>query len=224
MNAQPVFIYGASGHGKVLADILLACKQLQVIGFIDDREELLGTSILGMRVCGNGDWLQAQAGRDRVAVALGIGDNDMRQQISEKCLSWGAELATLVHPTAAVSSFAQLGPGTVVMAQASLNPGARTGTGAIVNTGAVVDHDVEVGDFAHVAPNAAMGGAAQLGALSYLGIGATVIQCIRIGERTTVGAGAVVVRNLPDGVVAFGVPARIRTAAEFSGMVGKNKS
>jgi len=78
-----------------------------------------------------------------------------------------------------------------------------------VNTAAVVEHDVEIGDFAHVSPNAAMGGASHLGMLSHLGIGAVVIQCVSIGAHTIIGAGAVVVRDIPDKVIAFGVPARI---------------
>jgi sugar O-acyltransferase (sialic acid O-acetyltransferase NeuD family) len=210
MSVRKIFVYGASGHGKVVADILLARKDSEIAGFIDDRAELLGTVILGLPVCGNGQWLQEQAGKIKVAIALGIGDNSARQKVAEKCVAWGAELMTPVHPTAAVSASARLGPGTVVMAQASINPDAKIGRGAIVNTGAIVDHDVEIGDFAHVAPNAAMGGASRLGNLSQLSMGATIIQCVFVGQRTVVGAGAVVVRNIPDDVVAFGVPARIQ--------------
>src|SRR5690348_15162471 len=148
-STEKLFVYGASGHGKVVADILLACKDSRVVGFIDDRAELLGTTILGLPVCGNGCWLQQQAGKARIAVALGIGDNYARQKVAEKCAVWGADLVTAVHPAAWVSASAELNPGSVVMAQAVINPGAKIGRGAIVNTGAVIDHDVEVGEFAH---------------------------------------------------------------------------
>jgi sugar O-acyltransferase (sialic acid O-acetyltransferase NeuD family) len=215
-NMQKVFVYGASGHGKVVADILLACKDSRLAGFVDDRVELQSTSVLGLPVLGDGRWLQQEAGRMRIAVALGVGDNCARQRVAEKCLGWGLELVTLVHPTAIVSESAQLGPGTVVMAQAVVNPAAVTGSGVIVNTGAVVEHDVEIGEFAHVSPNAAMGGTSRLGKFSHLGIGAVVIQCVSIGVHTIVGAGAVVTRDIPDGVVAFGVPAQIHRTLETS--------
>jgi len=209
-KAQKVFVYGASGHGKVVADILLTRGETHFAGFIDDNERIRGTIVLGFPVCGNGRWLQQEAARMPVAVALGIGDNLVRQRIAEKCDDWGTELLTLVHPRASVSASVQLGPGTVVMAQAAINPDVRIGRGAIVNTAASIDHDVKIDDFAHVAPNAAMGGASRLGTLSQLGIGAVIVHCASIGARSVVGAGAVVVNDIPDDVIAFGVPARIQ--------------
>lgn len=209
MNIQKIFVYGANGHGKVVADILLAGKDPGFVGFVDDRAELQGTKVLGLPVFGDGLWLQREAEKTPIAVALGVGDNFARQRIAKKCSDWGAELLTLVHPLASVSSSARLGAGTVVMAHAAINPEAKTGDGVIVNTAAVVEHDVDLGDFSHVAPNAAMGGASRLGRLSQLGIGAVVIQCVCIGGNTIVGAGAVVTRDIPDGVVAMGVPARV---------------
>jgi UDP-N-acetylbacillosamine N-acetyltransferase len=211
---QKVFVYGASGHGKVVADILLAGKDSRLAGFVDDRVELQSTSVLGLPVLGDGDWLAREASRMRVAVALGIGDNAARQRVAEKCLGWGVELVTLIHPTATVSGSAQLGSGTVVMAQAVINSDAVTGRGVIVNTGAVVEHDAEIGEFAHVSPKSTMGGKSRLGKLSHLGIGAVVIQCVSIGAHTIVGAGAVVIRDVPDRVVAFGVPAQIHRTLE----------
>ena len=210
MAMQRVFVYGASGHGKVVADILLACHHPNFIGFIDDRIDLRETMVLGLPVLGGGRWLQEEAGRTQVGVALGVGDNFVRRGLGEKCMQWGVELITAVHPTAVVSRSARVGSGTVVMAQAAINADARIGRGVIVNTLSVIEHDVEIGDFASVSPNASMGGASRLGPLSHLCLGASAIPGVNIGSGAIVGAGAVVVRNIPDGVVAFGVPARIR--------------
>jgi sugar O-acyltransferase (sialic acid O-acetyltransferase NeuD family) len=209
MDIRKVFVYGAGGHGKVVADILLARKDPRLAGFIDDRPELQGSTVLGLPICGDEQWLQKEASEQRVAVALGIGDNPARQRVAQACLASGAELLTLVHPTASLSASVRLGPGAVVMAQAAINPDARIGAGAIVNTAASVDHDAEVGEFAHVGPKAAMGGASRLGSGSFLGIGAVIIHCAGVGARSIVGAGGVVVRDIPDGVIAIGVPARI---------------
>lgn len=209
MTIQKLFIYGAGGHGKVVGDILVVRKDPNFAGFIDDKVELQGTSVLGFRVWGDGHWLEREVQKGAVAVALGVADNSVRQKMASQFLAWGAELATVIHPAASISSSARLGPGTVVMAQAVINPNAEVGRGVIVNSAAVVEHDVKVGDFAHISPNATMGGVSRLGALSHLGIGAIVIHCVSIGARAVVGAGAVVVRDIPDNVVAFGVPARV---------------
>ena len=215
---QKTFVYGASGHGKVVADILLAREDSTFAGFVDDRAELLGTHVLGFPVFGNGHWLEEEARKMRVTVALGVGDNLTRKRLAEKCLGWGAELATLVHPTASMSHSARLGPGTVVMALAAVNPNARIGRGVIVNTGAVVEHDVVIGNYSHVAPNATMGGASRLGDCTLLAINSAVLQCVNIGSHSIVGAGAVAVRDIPDYVVAFGVPAIVRRDLCKSGL------
>lgn len=208
-NMQKTFVYGASGHGKVVADILLASSESTFVGFVDDRAELQGTHVLGFPVFGSGQWLEEEVRKVKVSVALGVGDNFVRERLAEKCLAWGAELATLVHPAASVSASARLGSGAVVLAQAAINPNARIGRGTIVNTGAVVEHDVVIGDYAHVAPNATMGGASSLGDYSFLALNAVVLNCVSVGSYSIVGAGAVAVHNIPDHVVAYGVPARI---------------
>jgi len=209
MSAGPIYIYGARGHGRVLADILLARGDGDFAGFVDDNDQLLGEKVLGLPVFGGAGWLEQQSQRGRVRVALGIGDSRGRERLVHRCGDLGIQIVTLVHPSASVSRTANLAPGSVVMAQAAINPNAQIGRGAIVNTGAVVEHDVEVGDFAQVAPNAAVGGASRMGQHCFLGMGAVVIQCVNVGRDTIVGAGAVVVRDLPDGVLAIGVPARV---------------
>jgi sugar O-acyltransferase (sialic acid O-acetyltransferase NeuD family) len=212
---RPIYVYGAGGHGKVVADILLSCGHL-VAGFVDDGKEP-GTCVIGIPVAGNGDWLFTTARSTAVAVALGIGDNHLRHQIADACARHGIELVTAVHRGATVSPFVEIGIGAVVMAGAVINPGARIGRGAVVNTGAVVDHDAVLGDFAQIMPNAAMAGATRLGTEAQLGTGACVIPRVSIGVRSIVGAGAVVIRDLPDNVVAVGVPAVIKRSLPVTG-------
>lgn len=211
MKNKRVFVYGAGGHGKVVANILVCSNTAGLTGFIDDRGDLQGTTVLGLPVLGNGSWLQATALSSPVVVVLGVGENSARQLLARRCMSWKIDILTAIHPNATVARTATVGPGTVVMARAVINPGANVGAGAVINSAAVVEHDVEVGDFAHVAPNATMGGGSRLGALSLLGMGAVLLQRITVGEQSFIGAGAVVTRNIPNGVVAVGIPARVKT-------------
>jgi sugar O-acyltransferase (sialic acid O-acetyltransferase NeuD family) len=224
MNGRRIFVYGAGGHGRVVADIFVCRGESEFAGFVDDREELWGTQVMGSTVLGGGDWLRREAGLARVAVALGVGNGLARRRIAARWAAWGVEILTVVHPRATVAGATELDCGTVVMAGAVINAGARIRAGVIVNSGAVVEHDVEIGEYAHVAPRAAMAGAARLGEFSHLGMGAMVLERVQVGSNAIVGAGAVVVHDLPDGVVAMGVPARIcrkveggvaATASEF---------
>ncbi len=205
-----VFVYGARGHGKVVADILLASGHHDVKGFVDDDESLSGSMVIGLQVIGGTERLRCEATNGNVGVALGVGDNGTRQKLAELCRSLGAEIVTAIHPTATVSKSAHLQQGTVVMAGAVVNPSAEIGLGVIVNSGAVIEHDVVIGDYAHVSPNAVMGGESRLGALSHLGLGAVVLPGIAIGGRSVIGAGAVVTHDMPDDIIAVGVPARVR--------------
>lgn len=205
-----LFVFGAGGHGRVVADLLLASGR-RIAGFVDDRlaEARGAPTVLGLPVLSR-HAVEPRLAGGRGCVALGIGDNVVRARVAGECLAMGAFLVTAVHPRAVVSPFATLADGVVVMALAVLNPSASVGRGAIVNTAAVIEHDVVLGEFSHVSPNAALAGAAALGAFSHLGVGASVLPGVRIGDHTVVGGGAVVARELPSRVVAVGVPARVR--------------
>lgn len=207
VNRRKVVVYGASGHGKVVADIVQLNSGLNLLGFLDDGVPV-GPGPLGFKVLGGGAWLDTPEAKG-VEVVFGIGRNQTRARIFQQLSDKGVRILTVVHPQAVVAGTASLGAGTVVMANASINPDARIGKAAIINTGAVVEHDCELGDFAHISPNAAMGGGAKLGMGAWLGLGATVNPGISVGARTTVGAGAAVVKDLPEDCIAVGVPARV---------------
>ena len=209
MGERKILVYGASGHGKVVIDILTELGLPGLLGFVDDGRDRQGRTVVGFPVLGDEEWLRAEAARAALAVALGIGDNLVRQRVADRCVELGAALVTAVHPRAVVSRLASIGEGAAIMAGAVVNPDAAIGRGVIVNTGAVIEHDVTLGAFCHVSPGATLGGAASVGALSHVGLGASVLPGVKIGARVVVGAGATVTRDLEDAVVAVGVPARV---------------
>jgi sugar O-acyltransferase (sialic acid O-acetyltransferase NeuD family) len=201
-----VVVYGAGGHGKVVGEILAAMGR-SFDGFIDDDVALFGKTVLGLRISAADEWLKAHPGS---RIALGIGDNRAREQSARRVNQHGCVVVSAIHPAATVSKSAIVAEGVVIMAIAVLNADCRVAEGAIINTGAIVEHDVHIGRYSHISPNAVMGGGSRVGAYAHIGMSASILPLKRVGEGCIIGAGAVVVEDVPDGQIAYGVPARIR--------------
>ncbi len=209
-----IVIVGAGGHGAVVADILLRMREsgdrVDVVAFVDDDPALDGTQVLTVRVIGGG--LRALRTIEHDAVIVAIGDNAVRYQVDTELRRAGTLLAIARHPGSVVAPSADIGSGTVICAGAVVNPTARVGTSVIVNTHASVEHHNAIGDCVHIAPGVRLGGNVTVGDQALIGIGSTILPNVKVGSRAVVGAGSVVTRNVPNGVIALGVPARIRTA------------
>lgn len=192
-EGRPIVVFGAGGHGKVVAEIALM-RGFDVVAFIDDAKASSGATHLGRPVL-TLDGLLAEPGRWPRVVALGIGANEARRQIAVRLRANGFALAPLVHPRATVSASARLGEGVVIAAGAVVSAEAAVEEGAIVNTNAVVEHDCFVGGFAHVGPGSVMCGGSRIGDRGLLGAGAI------LPVMGAIAAGAVV----PPGTVVTGV-------------------
>lgn len=204
MAAKSIAILGASGHGKVLAE-LAELNGYTHIAFFDDtwpeKAQLEHWSIVG----DSSVLFDSLEYFDACIVA--IGNNSVRLNKLVALQKNKASLVSLIHPKATVSRYAQLGIGSVVMANATINPFARVGMGGIINTGAVVEHDCILGRVVHLSPNSALAGGSHLGDGVWLGIGSVTKQLVRIGTNTIIGAGAVVTKDIPSNVIAVGIPA-----------------
>lgn len=205
-------IVGAGGHAGVLAEIVNLSGRYRLAGFTDPKPNIKGKQILGSPVLGTDEVLPEllAQGIENAIVGVGsVGDNGLRKSLFEKIIIIGFHLVTLIHPTAVISSTAILGRGSVVMANATINTNAKIGDNAIINSGAIIEHDCILGDHVHIASGACLASGVQIGPESHIGVGTSVIQGISVGPGSLIGAGAVVVRDIPDHVVAFGVPAQV---------------
>lgn len=201
---RPLVIWGASGHGKVAADIARAMGVFELVGFVDEDPAKAG-EFLGLSVRGEaGDW----RGLAGVEFFLAIGNNAQRLRRAEELKRQGVRFARLIHPRATVAGDVEMGEGTLVAAGAVINPGTVIGAQCIVNTLAGVDHDCVLEEGVHVCPGAHVAGRVRVGRGAMIGVGASVRDGVRIGEFAVVGAGAAVVEDVPGRVVVVGVPAR----------------
>lgn len=200
-------LYGASGHGLVVKDILSAGGAGKVIAFIDDNK-IAGGAKAGIPVIPISKIPRSLLRDADVRALVTIGANSVRAAKAAELTRLGLTLGVATHPSAAVAPSVLVGAGTVIMAQAAINAASRIGKNVIINTGATIDHECVIDDGAHVSPGAHLAGNVVVGARAHVGIGATIIQGITIGADAVVGAGAVVIRDVRPGATVVGNPAR----------------
>lgn len=195
-------IIGASGHGKVVADIAEK-NGYSDICFLDDNRSIKNCGCY--RVVGSAGEIEAYHGSDFI---VAIGNAKIREKIQRELVLAGENVISLIHPQAVVARTVRIGLGTVVMAGAVINSDAKIGQGCIVNTCASVDHDCEIADFVHVSVGAHVAGTVAVGERSWIGAGAVVSNNIELVSDSIIGAGAVVVNNITEAGTYVGVPAR----------------
>lgn len=194
-----MILFGASGHCKVILDILRENK-ITVSAIYDDHPKY--DSIDGVPV--------VQTKHDLLNennAIITVGNNLIRKLLTERFSGFAFQKA--IHPSAVISATSKVEYGTVIMAGSVINASAVIGRHCIINTGAVIEHDCILRDFVHISPNAALAGNVEVGEGTHIGIGASVIQGIKIGEWCTIGAGAVIISDIPDNATVVGNPGRI---------------
>lgn len=198
-----VVIIGASGHARVIADIV-RCSGDIVDGFLDD---LAADQFPKQRVLGCvDDAKKISKESPDIRFIIGIGINEIRERIANRLGE--LQYHTAIHPSAVIAGDVTIGAGSVVMANAVVNTGAVIGQHCIVNTAATIDHDCNVEDFVHISPGVHLSGTVGIGRASWLCIGAVVSNNVNICSGCTIGAGAVVVKDIKTAGTYVGVPAR----------------
>ncbi|MFV8281327.1 acetyltransferase [Christiangramia marina] len=196
-----MILFGASGHAKVILDIINSGTGDTVDYILDDNSEIF--ELAGFEIDHTVDRNILQ----KIDTIVAIGDNKIRKHI---CLKYRIKLhQALIHKTATVSKAAFVSKGSVVMAGAVISHSANVGENSIINSNAIIEHDVSIAKFAHVSPGAIVTGAVSIGEGSHIGAGASIIPGISIGKWVTIGAGAVVLKDIPDYAVVVGNPGRI---------------
>jgi sugar O-acyltransferase (sialic acid O-acetyltransferase NeuD family) len=205
-------VVGSSGHASVLLDAIELTGGCTVVGFLDDTLEA-GMARRGYPILGKLADAQTVCARLAVTDAIfAIGDNWSRRKAYLELVRICPHLKFPIvrHPTAVIAASAKFADGAAILAQSHVGPHSRVGKCCIVNTGSSLDHDCTMQDFASIAPGVFTGGNVEIGECSAIGVGACISHRVAIGNHAVVGTGAVVVRDIPDLVVAYGNPARVR--------------
>lgn len=207
---RSIIIFGAGGHGQVVADILINRKNYFSdsfpLGYLDDNSNLKGKKYIGLEVLGTSEDIEKI---DHDEMIVGIGDNEVRFEKINRFLQIGEKFANAIHPKTTIAPDVVLGVGNMCCAGVIINTGSVIKDNVILNTGATIDHHNFIESHVHIAPGVHLGGNVKVGQGTLIGIGSTVIPGIEIGEYSIIGAGSVVTKNIPSYCTAIGVPARV---------------
>lgn len=204
---EDIYVIGASGHAKVIIDILECMKTHEKIKYsslylLDDNHDLLNKEIMGHRVVGKVSDCE-KYGNSKFVIA--IGNNAIRKKIAE---TYDLNYICAIHPQSCIAQDVHIFNGTVVMAGAVINSGTVIRKHCIVNTGTTIDHDTQIAAYVHLSPGVHMGGTVSVGEKTWVGIGSTVINNICIGKNCVIGAGTVVIADVENDCKMVGNPAR----------------
>jgi len=194
-----LIIIGASGHGKVVADIAKKTGYNDIV-FLDDDTTIKGNA--GYKVLGPVSMISDLDGD----LFIAIGNDKVRRMLMNR--ESNRFFPILIHPDSVVADDVEIGMGTVVMAGVVINPGTVIGRGCIVNTSSSIDHDCRIGDFCHISVGSHIAGTVTVGDGTWVGEGSTVINNVNICNGCFIGAGAVVIRSIEEKGTYVGVPAK----------------
>lgn len=204
INMKRIVFIGASGHGKVCAEIAELSAYAEII-FLDNNKKLKECSqypVVGVEA----DFKKFVD--DRTVFFVSIGKITTRKRIQHEIKESGGKMAILLHPDSIISKDVRIGDGSVVMAGAVINPGTEIGEGVIVNTSSSIDHDCVIGNYSHIAVGTHLCGGVKINNESWIGAGAVINNNVDVCMGCIVGAGAVVVKDIEDAGTYVGIPAR----------------
>ena len=204
---RKLLLIGGGGHFRSVLDSVLSLGLYGEVGIVDKED----VKILGVSVIGKDQDLPAlfQQGWTNAFITVGsVGNTTVRRRLYEMIKKIGFTIPSIVDKTAIIAKGTQIGEGSFVGKNAVVNTGASLGCCSIINSGAIVEHDCSVGDFCHISPGTVLCGQVTVGSDTHIGAGSVVRQQISLGNNVLIGAGSVVLKDIPDGVTAYGNPCR----------------
>ncbi|SDM10297.1 acetyltransferase [Kriegella aquimaris] len=204
-ESKNLFFLGYSGHAYVVLDVALA-NNYNIQGYFDNKEAAFNPYKLPY--LGDECTIDITSIIENGCIFPAMGSNSIRKKLITFVKDYGLNQIELIDPSAWVSPKACIGSSSVVAPNAIVNSLAEVGDGCIINSGAVIEHECKVGNFSHIAPGAVLAGNIVLGSLTFVGANAVIKQGITVGDNVTIGAGSVVLKDIPNGEVWVGNPAK----------------
>ena len=208
---QKVLIMGTGAQAKYIADIFGDKSDFKIIGFVKDNDDKDPDWICHYRASlyENFDSIGQHIIQTRTCKFIVANScNNRKEKIVNKLWKYDIEFENAVHPSAIISSSAEIGTNLIINANAIIQPFAKIGSGVMIHSGVIIEHNCLVEDYVNLSPGARLAGWVTVKKGAYVYTGASIIPRITIGKNSIVGAGSVVLEDVADNVTVAGVPAR----------------
>lgn len=205
---KKILIVGAGGFGRELLwwikDINKVNPTWEIVGFLDDDLHALDGYECDYEVVGTiKDWEP----REDEEFALALGSPALKRKIVATLKAKGARFATIVHPTAMLSEFAQCGEGFIMFPYSKLSANSTVGD-FVTLLSSPIGHDTIIGDYSVISGNCSVVRNVVIGQDVFLAAGVCIAQDLYIGDGAYLGLGCVVLKDVKPGDMMFGNPAR----------------
>ncbi len=208
---KDLIIFGASGFGREVAWLVERINKVtptwNLLGFMDDNEDIQGTTINGYKVLGGTDSVEEYP---EAFFVCAVGSSRVREKIIYKMreVNPNIKFGTVIDPSVEMSDLVSVGEGSIICAHTIITVNITIGNHVIINLDCTVGHDAVISDFVTLYPSVNVSGITNIGRATELGTGMQIIQGKTIGDYSIVGAGAVVVKDIPSRCTAVGSPAK----------------
>lgn len=206
-----IVLFGSGLNANVCIDILEKENKFNIVGIVDSKSDI-GSKLYGYEVLGRQeDILEIIKVYNIHGGIITIGDSYSRKLVRDVILAIIPEFVFInaIHCSAIIGRNVSLGKGIVIGAGVIINPSCIIGDFCHIYTGVILEHDCILNEFSQMAAGSVTGGKVIIGKQASVTLGVTIVDRIKIGENTVVGSGSVVLKDLPDNVVAYGIPAKI---------------
>lgn len=206
---EKVVVLGTGGHARVVIATLRALGRWEIVGLLDRQMNQTEELIEGYPILGSWNDLEKIRKQKIKHGVIAVGNNEQRERLYLLLLEERFTIPALIHPTAYVDPSSVISNGCLICMGTLIGANVRIGANTVINSGTIIEHETSVEENVHIAPGCRIAGRVAVGRNSLIGIGTSIIDRIRIGRNVTIGAGSVVVSDIPDGVVAYGVSAKV---------------
>lgn len=208
MNLKKLCIFGVGGFGKETLTCFMAEKNIgkkdvsKHVLFIDDDKSLHGRSVMGVKVISRNEF-----DLENHSLVVAIADTRIRETIVNS-FSKETNFATIIHPTAMITDWTEIGEGSIITASSVLNCNVKLGKHGQVNPSVTIGHDTEIGDFFTATPSASISGNCKIDDHVYFGTNSSIKQGLKVCSDVMIGMGSAIVRDISSKGIYAGVPAK----------------